>query len=68
MTDMLGDVIDTVQTGAQFLDNMNQYQFYNQPNRSSDLGQYPIRRGLDAWGLSLENNTLPYMDDPVAYA
>ena len=24
--------------------------------------------GFDAWGLSLDNNTLPYFDQPVAYA
>ena len=24
--------------------------------------------GFDAWGLSLDNNTLPYLDTPTAYA
>lgn len=70
MKDMLGDVIDTAQTGAQFLDNM-------QPSSNASLSPVEIQtwdnvqfngNGFDAWGLSLENNTLPYLDDPVAYA
>ena len=27
-----------------------------------------IGSGFDAWGLSLDNNTLPYLDQPIAYA
>ena len=70
MTDMLGDVVDTTQTGAQFLDNMR-------PVANSSLEQAEVQtwdnvlfvgNGFDAWGLSLANNTLPYLDDPVAYA
>ena len=70
MKDMLGDVIDTTQTGAQFLDNMR-------PVSNSSLDPVDVQtwdnvqfvgNGFDAWGLSLENNTLPYLDDPVAYA
>ncbi len=70
MTDMLGDVIDTVQTGAQFLDNM-------MPVSNSTINPTEVQTwenilftggGFDAWGLSLANNTLPYMDEPVAYA
>ena len=70
MKDMLGDVIDTKQTGAQFLDNMR-------PVSNSSLDPVEVQtwdnvqfvgNGFDAWGLSLANNTLPYMDDPVAYA
>ncbi|MFL2968274.1 MAG: PKD domain-containing protein [Candidatus Poseidoniaceae archaeon] len=70
MTDMLGDVVDTTQTGAQFLDNMR-------PVANSSLDQVEVQtwdnvlfvgNGFDAWGLSLANNTLPYLDDPVAYA
>ena len=70
MTDMLGDVVDTTQTGAQFLDNMR-------PVANSSLEQVDVQtwdnvlfvgNGFDAWGLSLANNTLPYLDDPVAYA
>ena len=67
---MLGDVVDTTQTGAQFLDNMR-------PVANSSLEQAEVQtwdnvlfvgNGFDAWGLSLANNTLPYLDDPVAYA
>ena len=67
---MLGDVIDTVQTGAQFLDNMK-------PVANSTIQPQEVQTwdnvlfagsGFDAWGLSLSNNTLPYLDDPVAYA
>ena len=70
MRDMLGDVIDTVQTGAQFLDNMK-------PVANSTIQPQEVQTwdnvlfagsGFDAWGLSLSNNTLPYLDDPVAYA
>ena len=70
MTDMLGDVIDTAQTGAQFLDNMK-------PSSNASIAPLEVQtwdnvqfsgNGFDAWGLSLENNTLPYLDDPVAYA
>ena len=70
MKDMLGDVIDTAQTGAQFLDNMKPVA-----NSSIDLTEAQtwdnilfVGSGFDAWGLSLANNTLPYLDDPVAYA
>jgi len=69
MKDMLGDVVDTTQTGAQFLDNMR-------PVANASLGSNESQtwdniqftgNGFDAWGLSLANNTLPYLDDPVAY-
>ena len=70
MTDMLGDVIDTAQTGAQFLDNMRPVS--NSSIEPTDVQTWDnvqfIGNGFDAWGLSLENNTLPYLDDPVAYA
>ncbi len=70
MKDMLGDVIDTDQTGAQYLDNMR-------PVSNSSMTPVDVQTwdniqftgdGFDAWGLSLANNTLPYLDDPVAYA
>lgn len=70
MTDMLGDFVDTVQTGAQYLDNMR-------PVSNSSISPVDVQTwdnvqytgdGFDAWGLSLANNTLPYMDVPVAYA
>ena len=70
MKDMLGDVVSTTQTGAQFLENMR-------PVSNATLGADDAQtwdnvqftgNGFDAWGLSLANNTLPYLDDPVAYA
>ena len=70
MKDMLGDVIDTTQTGALFLDNMR-------PVSNSSMAPVDVQTwdnvqfvgdGFDAWGLSLANNTLPYLDAPVAYA
>jgi PKD repeat protein len=70
MKDMLGDVIDNTQTGAQFMDNMKPVS-----NASIDVLEAQtwdnvqfVGNGFDAWGLSLANNTLPYLDDPVAYA
>ena len=59
-----------MQTGAQFLDNMK-------PVANSTIQPQEVQTwdnvlfagsGFDAWGLSLSNNTLPYLDDPVAYA
>ena len=70
MRDMLGDVIDTIQTGAQFLDNM--MPVANSTVDVTDVQTWDnvqyVGSGFDAWGLSLANNTLPYLDDPVAYA
>ena len=62
------DVIDTTQTGAQFLDNMKPVA--NSSVEPSDVQTWDnvlfVGNGFDAWGLSLANNTLPYLDDPVA--
>ncbi len=70
MKDMLGDVIDTAQTGAQFLDNM--MPVANSTIEPTEVQTWDnvqfVGSGFDAWGLSLANNTLPYLDDPVAYA
>ena len=70
MKDMLGDVIDTVQTGAQFLDNMKPVANSSiEPKEAQTWDNILfVGSGFDAWGLSLANNTLPYLDDPVAYA
>ena len=70
MKDMLGDVIDTTQTGAQFMDNMkpvSNASIDTLDAQTWDNIQF-VGSGFDAWGLSLANNTLPYLDDPVAYA
>jgi len=70
MKDMLGAVLDTETTAPQALANMapvangsvstNQSQTYEKIQFTGD--------GFDAWGLSLDNNTLPYFDQPIAYA
>ena len=67
---MLGAVLDTETTSPQALGNMapvangsvstNASQTYEKIQFTGD--------GFDAWGLSLDNNTLPYFDAPVAYA
>ena len=70
MKDMLGDIIDTSQTGAQFLDNMKPVanSSVEPPEVQTWDNVLFVGSGFDAWGLSLANNTLPYLDDPVAYA
>ncbi|MFL2961436.1 MAG: PKD domain-containing protein [Candidatus Poseidoniaceae archaeon] len=70
MKDMLGDLIDNTQTGAQFMDNMkpvSNASIDTVDAQTWDNIQF-VGNGFDAWGLSLANNTLPYLDDPVAYA
>ncbi|MBT7244956.1 MAG: PKD domain-containing protein, partial [Euryarchaeota archaeon] len=70
MRDMLGDLIDNTQTGAQFMDNMkpvSNASIDTVDAQTWDNIQF-VGNGFDAWGLSLANNTLPYLDDPVAYA
>ena len=69
MKNMLGAVLDTETTSPQALTNMapvanasvssNFSQTYEKIQFTGD--------GFDAWGLSLDNNTLPYFDQPVAY-
>lgn len=70
MKDMLGDVVDTLQTSPQVLNNMK-------PVANGTVGITDVQTweniqflggGFDAWGLSLDNNTLPYLDAPTAYA
>ena len=70
MKNMLGAILDTETTSPQALTNMapvanasvstNLSQTYEKIQFTGD--------GFDAWGLSLDNNTLPYFDQPVAYA
>jgi PKD repeat protein len=70
MRDMLGDVIDNTQTGAQYMDNMkpvSNASIDTVDAQTWDNIQF-VGNGFDAWGLSLANNTLPYLDDPIAYA
>ena len=70
MQDMIGTTVDTLSTSPQVLNNMkptangtlspNQSQTWENIQFSGD--------GFDAWGLSFDNNSLPYLDAPVAYA
>lgn len=70
MQDMIGTTVDTLTTSPQVLNNMkptangtlspNESQTWENIQFSGD--------GFDAWGLSFDNNSLPYLDAPVAYA
>ena len=70
MKDMLGDVIDTLQTSPQTLSNMKPVA--NGTVSLSEVQTWEnlqfLGGGFDAWGLSLDNNSLPYLDAPTAYA
>ena len=69
MTDVIGTQVDTVTTSPTSLGNMA-------PTANGSLSQNEVQTweniqfigsGFDAWGLSNENNTLPYRDQPTAY-
>lgn len=70
MKDMIGTTVDTLSSSPQILNNMkptangtlspNESQTWENIQFSGD--------GFDAWGLSFDNNSLPYLDAPVAYA
>lgn len=70
MKDMIGTTVDTLTSSPQILNNMkptangtlspNESQTWENIQFSGD--------GFDAWGLSFDNNSLPYLDSPVAYA
>ena len=70
MQDMIGITADTLSTSPQVLNNMmptangtlspNESQTWENIQFSGD--------GFDAWGLSFDNNSLPYLDAPIAYA
>ncbi|MBL6743316.1 MAG: PKD domain-containing protein [Candidatus Poseidonia sp.] len=70
MKDMLGDTVDSIQTSPQSLNNMkpvaNGTVSLNESQTWENI-QF-LGNGFDAWGLSLDNNSLPYMDAPTAYA
>ena len=70
MNDMLGAVVDSAQTPPQILGNMK-------PVANGTVASGAVQTweniqflgdGFDAWGLSLDNNSLPYFDLPTAYA
>jgi PKD repeat protein len=70
MKDMLGDVVDTLQTSPQVLNNMKPVA--NGTVSMNDVQTWEniqfLGGGFDAWGLSVDNNSLPYLDAPTAYA
>ena len=70
MSDMLGDVVDTLQTSPQQLSNMKPVA--NGSVSLTDVQTWEniqfLGAGFDAWGLSPTNNSLPYLDPPTAYA
>jgi PKD repeat protein len=69
MSDVIGTQVDTATTAPTSLGNMA-------PTANGSVSQNDVQTweniqfigaGFDAWGLSNENNTLPYRDQPVAY-
>jgi PKD repeat protein len=70
MTDMIGTTVDTLSTSPQILDNMKPTANGTvAPNESQTWENIQFTGdGFDAWGLSFDNNSLPYSDSPVAYA
>ena len=70
MYDMIGTLVDTVSTQAWDLSNMRPTANASVSANASQTWENIqfVGDGFDAWGLSLDNNTLPYLDQPVAYA
>ena len=70
MVDMIGTTVDSITTSPQVLTNMRPTaNGLLDPNASQTWENVQFTGdGFDAWGLSLDNNSLPYLDAPVAYA
>ncbi|HJL96792.1 MAG TPA: PKD domain-containing protein [Candidatus Poseidoniaceae archaeon] len=70
MKDMIGTTVDTLSTSPQILNNMKPTANGTlSPNESQTWENIQFNGdGFDAWGLSYDNNSLPYLDPPVAYA
>ena len=70
MVDMIGTAVDSVTTAPQVLANMRPTANGSlEPNASQTWENVQFTGdGFDAWGLSLDNNSLPYLDAPIAYA
>jgi len=68
--DMIGTTVDTLSTSPQVLNNMKPTANGTvSPNESQTWENIQFTgNGFDAWGLSFDNNSLPYLDSPVAYA
>ena len=69
MSDVIGSEVDTATTSPSSLGNMAPVA--NASVSQSDVQTWEnlqfVGAGFDAWGLSIENNTLPYKDQPTAY-
>tara|TARA_B100001093_G_scaffold169000_1_gene161674 strand:+ start:6518 stop:10720 length:4203 start_codon:yes stop_codon:yes gene_type:complete len=70
MADMIGTQVDTLTTSPQVLQNMKPTSNGTlTPNTSQTWENIQFTGdGFDAWGISFDNNTLPYLDAPAAYA
>ena len=70
MNDMIGTTVDTLTSSPQILNNMKPTANGTlSPNESQTWENIQFNGdGFDAWGLSFDNNSLPYLDAPVAYA
>lgn len=69
MSDLLGDVVDEDWSTSTPLENMRPV-VNGSISQNSTLTWENIQfigDGFDPWGVSLENNTLPHSDPPVAY-
>ena len=70
MRDLLGNVVDETTSAPLTVANMRPVSNGNvSTNVTLSWNDVAFTGdGFDAWGLSLVNNTLPYLDPPVAYA
>ena len=70
MYDMIGTLVDSVTTQPWNLANMQPIANGSVSSNATQTWENIqfVGSGFDAWGLSLDNNTLPYLDQPVAYA
>jgi len=70
MYDMIGSLVDSVETQSWNLANMRPVANGSVSTNESQTWENIqfVGGGFDAWGLSLDNNTLPYLDQPIAYA
>ena len=69
MKDMLGDVLIHCKPASSAEQHEAGCKRHGGHHRRSNLENIQfLGGGFDAWGLSLDNNTLPYLDAPTAYA
>jgi len=70
MKDLLGDELGSITSSPIYLENMKPIANGSvEPTGAQTWEDLQFSAdGFDAWGLSENNNTLPYLDPPVAYA